>query len=107
MTLAKMGQKVDISFIRRAFNADGQEIFTHSSQSQPTVDAAAVASLVSMMKQTVLSGTARSITLNGFSILLREKQERPVIIGTPGLRDSLRIPQLWCGLVTITTPLIN
>ncbi|WII73098.1 PBP1A family penicillin-binding protein [Bdellovibrio sp. 22V] len=66
MTLARMGEKQGISFIRRALNSDGQEVFVHDPKPTNTVDAAAVASLVGMMKQTVLSGTARSITLNGF-----------------------------------------
>ncbi len=66
MTMANMGEKQTLSFVRKALNADGQEIFVHEPRSQPSVDPAAVASLVGMMKQTVLSGTARSITLNGF-----------------------------------------
>ncbi|MEN0060301.1 MAG: transglycosylase domain-containing protein, partial [Bdellovibrio sp.] len=66
MTLANMGQKQDLSFIRYALNAEGHEVFRHHVSAQSTVDTAAVASLVGMMKQTVLSGTARSITLNGF-----------------------------------------
>lgn len=66
MTLANMGQKQKISFVRRALNSDGVEIFAHQINPEPTVDPAAVASLVGMMKQTVLSGTARSITLSGF-----------------------------------------
>lgn len=66
LTLANMGQKKNISFIRRALNADGKEVFVHDARPTSVVDAAATASLVSMMKQTVLSGTARSITLNGF-----------------------------------------
>lgn len=66
MTLANMGKRQNISFIRRALNSDGQEVFVHQSAPTQAIDAAATASLVSMMKQTVLSGTARSITLNGF-----------------------------------------
>lgn len=67
MTLANLGNKPNLSFIRRALNADGTEVFHHVMESTPTVDPAAVASLVGMMKQTILSGTARSITLNGFT----------------------------------------
>lgn len=66
MTLAAMGQKPSLSFIRRALNSDNVEVFVHDPRPTATVDPAAVASLVSMMKQTILSGTARSITLNGF-----------------------------------------
>lgn len=66
MSLANLGQKQNLSFIRRALNATGQEVFAHELSPQTTVDTAAVASLVGMMKQTVISGTARSITANGF-----------------------------------------
>lgn len=66
MTLANMGRKQNISFIRRALNSDGQEVYAHQTNPQQVIDAAATASLVSMMKQTIFSGTARSITLNGF-----------------------------------------
>lgn len=67
MTLANLGQKVPLTFIRRALSSDGQPVFVHEPQAQSTVDPAAVATLVGMMKQTVLSGTARSITANGFT----------------------------------------
>ncbi|KYG66165.1 penicillin-binding protein 1B [Bdellovibrio bacteriovorus] len=66
MTLANMGKRQNLSFIRRAVDSDGKEIFVHQPAPTQAIDAAATASLVSMMKQTVLSGTARSITLNGF-----------------------------------------
>jgi penicillin-binding protein 1B len=66
MTLASMGQKKDLSFVTKVFAADGKPLYAFSPVTQNTVDPAAVATLVGMMKQTVLSGTARSITLNGF-----------------------------------------
>jgi penicillin-binding protein 1B len=66
MTLANMGRRQNISFIRKAINADGKEVFAHQPNPTQVIDAPATASLVSMMKQTVLSGSARSITLNGF-----------------------------------------
>lgn len=66
MTLANMGHRTEISFIRRVTDSEGSEIYSHMATPRATVDPMAVASLVGMMKQTVLSGTARSITLNGF-----------------------------------------
>lgn len=66
MTLANMGAKPNITFVRRIVDGLDKEIYRHQLEPQESVDPAAVASLVSMMKQTVLSGTARSITLNGF-----------------------------------------
>lgn len=66
MTLANLGKKQNISFIRRAINSDNKDVFVHHAEPTQVLDAAATASLVGMMKQTVLSGTARSITLSGF-----------------------------------------
>ncbi|MGZ3782588.1 MAG: transglycosylase domain-containing protein [Pseudobdellovibrionaceae bacterium] len=67
MTLANLGAKQNISFIRRALNSEGQEVFKHEVNPQATVDTAAVSSLVGMMKQTILSGTAQSVIANGFT----------------------------------------
>lgn len=67
MTLANLGQKQNISFVRRAVNTEGKEVFVHQIHPEPTVDSAAVASLVGMMKQTILSGTAQSVIANGFT----------------------------------------
>jgi len=66
MTLANLGQKQEISFIRKALNADNQEVYFYKRNPLQALDSTATATLVGMMKQTVLSGTARSITLNGF-----------------------------------------
>ncbi|MFS4459472.1 transglycosylase domain-containing protein [Bdellovibrio sp. HCB2-146] len=66
MTLANMGSKTNISFLRQVVGSTGEILFNHVNDPSTTVDPAAVAELVSMMKQTILSGSARSITLNGF-----------------------------------------
>ncbi|MNK75131.1 Penicillin-binding protein 1B [compost metagenome] len=66
MTLANMGQKPTLSFLREVVGTKGDVLFSHVNEMNTTVDPAAVAELVSMMKQVVLSGSARSITLNGF-----------------------------------------
>lgn len=66
MTLANMGYRQNLSFIRYALNSEGQEVFRYENSGQQVLDSAAVASLVGMMKQIVLSGTARSITASGF-----------------------------------------
>ncbi|MGZ3771163.1 MAG: transglycosylase domain-containing protein [Bdellovibrio sp.] len=66
MTLANLGSKQKISFIRRALNSDNQEVYVHEVKSEPTVEPAAVASLVGIMKHTIISGTAQSVMLNGF-----------------------------------------
>lgn len=66
MTIANMGQKPTLSFLREVVGTKGDVLFSHVNEMNTTVDPAAVAELVSMMKQVVLSGSARSITLNGF-----------------------------------------
>jgi penicillin-binding protein 1B len=67
MTLANLGQLKQISFIRQINNSDGTRLYLHDAQPQETVDPIAISSLVGMMKQTVVSGTARSIFLQGFT----------------------------------------
>lgn len=66
VTIASFGEKKKISFVRRVLDSNNQEIYKNNPQPQSTVEPATVAALVSMMKQTVLSGSARSITLSGF-----------------------------------------
>jgi Membrane carboxypeptidase (penicillin-binding protein) len=66
MTFANMGQRKDLTYVTKVIAADGKVAYEHVVSPRSTVDAAAVGTLVGMMKQTVLSGTARSITLNGF-----------------------------------------
>lgn len=66
MTIASLGKKTPISFISKVVNANEQEVFTYSQAPEQVEDPAAVASLVSMMKQTLISGTARSVQQSGF-----------------------------------------
>ncbi|MDG0815394.1 transglycosylase domain-containing protein [Bdellovibrio svalbardensis] len=66
MTLASLGKKAKLSFIRKVLNSENSEVYVHNPEPEQVEDPATVSSLVSMMKQTVLSGTARSVTLNGF-----------------------------------------
>ena len=66
MTIANMGLRKKISYIRKVINPEGVEVFTYDPQAQQVEDPATVASLISMMKQVVLSGSGRAITLSGF-----------------------------------------
>lgn len=66
MAFSQMGQRVMISYVRRVTDLNGKELFAHSPAPIPSVEASSVASLVSMMKQTILSGSARSVPMNGF-----------------------------------------
>lgn len=68
MAMANYGKRQEISFIRRATTQDNQEVFAHDPKAVQVIDATATASLVSMMRQTILSGSARYATLNGFTI---------------------------------------
>jgi len=65
-TLSKMGQKTDLSFVSRVLNVKGDEIYRFDPRPEQVQDPIAVASLVGMMKQTVISGTAKYVTLSGF-----------------------------------------
>ncbi len=67
MSLANLGKKNQISFIRKIVNLENTEIYKHQPVPEQVEDSATVASLVGMMKQTVISGTARSVQLNGFT----------------------------------------
>ncbi len=67
MTMANMGERKELSFVQKALNAENEVVFEHQTKSQQVVPAKTVAELVGMMKQTVLSGTARAITLGGFT----------------------------------------
>jgi penicillin-binding protein 1B len=67
MGLSQMGKLPEISFIKYIINEEGKDVYRHTPQVKSTVDEAAVASLVGMMKQTTLSGTARSVSLSGFN----------------------------------------
>ncbi len=67
MAFSQMGQRVITSFIRKVVDNSNKEVYTYSPAPIATADPAAVASLVSMMKQTILSGSARAVILNGFT----------------------------------------
>jgi penicillin-binding protein 1B len=67
MAFSQMGQRVLTSFVRKVVDSSNQELYHYSPAPIATADPAAVASLVSMMKQTVLSGSARAAVLNGFT----------------------------------------
>lgn len=67
LALSKMGQKTDISFVSRVESMKGEEVYRFTPHSEQVQDAAAVASLVSMMKQTIATGTARFASASGYT----------------------------------------
>ena len=66
MTLASLGAKPQMSFVRRVESLDGKVVFDHDPKVQPAVDPVNASVLVGMMKQVLISGSARSAAANGF-----------------------------------------
>ncbi len=67
MTFSQMGNRVLTSFIRKVSDSNNVEVYTHNPNPINVIEPASVAQLVGMMKQTILSGSARSISLSGFN----------------------------------------
>jgi penicillin-binding protein 1B len=103
--LSKMGQKTEVSFVSKVENAKGEEVFRFTPHAEQVQDPVAVASLVGMMKQTILSGTAKYINASGFT--------RPAAGKTGTTSDSrdvwfsgftpFRTTIVWIGYDTSTT----
>ncbi len=66
LALSNFGQKSDLSFVRSVRNKNDEDVFVFSPRTEEVQDPAAVASLVGMMKQTLVSGTAKYVTASGF-----------------------------------------
>jgi penicillin-binding protein 1B len=64
-TLARFGNHIDLSYIRSVVSDTGAAVFQFAPLPQQVVEPEASASLVSMMKQTLISGTAKAIRLSG------------------------------------------
>lgn len=60
-TIANFGVKKNIHFIKRITDLNDNEIYKYKEQSESVVNKDSAAILVSMMKQTTLSGTAQSL----------------------------------------------
>lgn len=65
-TLARMGSRISISFVQRVEDSDGRIFFQNRPQITNVVYQQSVSSLISMMKQTIQSGTAKMIFESGF-----------------------------------------
>jgi penicillin-binding protein 1B len=66
LALSRFGSKPEISFVHRVLNVKNEELYRFEPHFEQVADAASVASLVGMMKQTVISGTARYVSLSGY-----------------------------------------
>ncbi|MBX3034349.1 MAG: transglycosylase domain-containing protein [Bdellovibrionaceae bacterium] len=67
MTFASLGQRPRLSFIRRVDYGDGDTLYEHDPAPAPALDPVNTSVLVGMMKQTVISGSARAAPLLGFT----------------------------------------
>lgn len=67
LALSKMGQRTDVSFVQRVENMKGEEVYRFVPQLVQAQDPAAVASLVSMMKETLITGTAKFVSASGYT----------------------------------------
>ncbi|MEK6774384.1 MAG: PBP1A family penicillin-binding protein [Bdellovibrionota bacterium] len=67
MTIGNFGQKPKLSFIRKVMDSDGKVVFENFPELTQAYDPVDTAVLLGMMKQTLLTGTARSVSLSGFT----------------------------------------
>jgi penicillin-binding protein 1B len=67
LALAHLGDGHKPLLIDYIESAQGKKLLTYLPEPTNKIDAAACASLVSMLKQTLLSGTAKAVTLSGFT----------------------------------------
>lgn len=65
-TLARMGDHIKLSTVRALANENNEEIYVRDMVPEQTLDSASTAVLISMMKQTIASGTAKYISASGF-----------------------------------------
>ena len=67
MALSQMGRKPDLGYVLKVENLQGLALYKFETHSTEYEDPGSVAELVSMMKQTVLTGTAKAISASGFT----------------------------------------
>ena len=66
-TFAQLGRSTPLTLIRELQDSNGATKWARDSKSDVLIDPATASVLVGMMKQTLLNGTARSATMNGFT----------------------------------------
>jgi penicillin-binding protein 1B len=67
VALARLGSHIPLSFVRAVTTPEGKVLYQFSPSAEQRIDASATASLVSMMKQTIQSGTAQLVNIKGFT----------------------------------------
>ena len=66
-TLARMGSRTDIHYIQAIEDLKGNNIYQTEAESEQVIAEENAAVLIGMMKQTIKTGTGRSIPLRGFT----------------------------------------
>jgi penicillin-binding protein 1B len=64
--LARLGNHIPLSFVRAVVSPEGNSMYEFKVNPEQRLDSSTVSELVSMMKQTVLTGTARALAARGF-----------------------------------------
>lgn len=72
-TLARFGVNSDLRLISKITNIGDEVLWESHTDSKPVIAPEVVAPLVGMMKQTLLSGTARSVRAHGFNMIAAGK----------------------------------
>lgn len=67
LTIARMGEKVPLTFIRSAESLSGENLYKSSTSSERVFAPQPVAILIGMMKQTLQTGTGRLAKIMGFN----------------------------------------
>lgn len=74
MTIARFGNYLELTFLDYVEDAEGNQIWTSSSRTEENkISSVATQILVGMLKQTVLSGTAKKISLSGYDKVVAGK----------------------------------
>lgn len=72
-TLANLGKKVELSFIKRVYNFKGDLIYEYKPTPEPVFDDVLMSILIGVLKQTPVTGTAKSLASSGFDIPIAGK----------------------------------
>jgi penicillin-binding protein 1B len=98
-TLANLGKKVNLSFIKRVYNFRGELIYENKPVAEPVFDEVLTSILIGVLKQTPISGTAKGLASAGFDIPIAGKTgttndyKDTWFIGMTPLKTSL----VWVG----------
>lgn len=72
-TLANLGKKVNLSFIKRVYNFKGEMIYEYVPTPESVFDEVTTSVLIGILKQNPISGTAKSLANSGIDIPIAGK----------------------------------